>query len=70
MISLLTSSPEPEFVEDYAEDSVDETYDEVKGLPTGAEWVKKNCRPQRSRKGLRGQSLPATTRKTGSVTRW
>ncbi|KAH6627291.1 hypothetical protein B0J18DRAFT_465224 [Chaetomium sp. MPI-SDFR-AT-0129] len=31
VVSLLTSSPEPELEEDYAEDSIDETYNEPDG---------------------------------------
>lgn len=46
-MSLLTSSPEPELEEHYAEDSIDETYEEPH-LPTGSGWVKK----ARTRRGV------------------
>jgi hypothetical protein len=46
VVSLLTSSPEPELEEHYAEDSIDETYEEP-GLPTGSGWVRK----ERARRG-------------------
>lgn len=52
VVSLLTSSPEPEVEENYAEDSIDETYKEP-GEPEGHGWVKKS----RKRRGAR-----ATTR--------
>ncbi|KAG7289987.1 hypothetical protein NEMBOFW57_006366 [Staphylotrichum longicolle] len=47
VVSLLTSSPEPELEEHYAEDSIDETYNEP-NMPSGSGWVKK----QRTRRGL------------------
>jgi hypothetical protein len=53
VISLLTSSPEPELEEHYAEDSIDETYEEP-GLPSGSGWVRK----ERARRGV---SMPAPT---------
>jgi hypothetical protein len=53
VISLLTSSPEPELEEHYAEDSIDETYEEP-GLPSGSGWVRK----ERARRGV---SMPAST---------
>ena len=53
VVSLLTSSPEPEIEEDYAEDSIDETYKET-SMPTGSGWVKK----PRARRGV---SMPAAS---------
>ncbi|KAH6838383.1 hypothetical protein B0I37DRAFT_449784 [Chaetomium sp. MPI-CAGE-AT-0009] len=47
VVSLLTSSPEPEIEEHYAEDSIDETYKET-SMPTGSGWVKK----PRARRGV------------------
>jgi hypothetical protein len=52
VVSLLTSSPEPEAEEHYAEDSIDETYEEP-GMPSGSGWVRK------SRVRRRGSSVPA-----------
>ncbi|KAL2016069.1 hypothetical protein VTK56DRAFT_4307 [Thermocarpiscus australiensis] len=51
VVSLLSSSPEPELEEHYAEDSIDETYEEP-DMPTGSGWVKKS-------RGRRGVSMPA-----------
>ena len=49
VVSLLTSSPEPELEEHYAEDSIDETYNEPSmNMSTGSGWVKK----QRARRGV------------------
>jgi hypothetical protein len=45
VVSLLSSSPEPEVEEYYAEDSLDETYEDP-DLPSGPGWVKK-ARPRR-----------------------
>jgi hypothetical protein len=53
VVSFLTSSPEPEIEEDYAEDSIDETYKET-SMPTGSGWVKK----PRARRGV---SMPAAS---------
>jgi hypothetical protein len=52
VVSLLSSSPEPEMEENYAEDSMDETYQEPSSLPKGPGWAKKS----RSR---RDTSMPA-----------
>ncbi|KAK4237482.1 hypothetical protein C8A03DRAFT_15970 [Achaetomium macrosporum] len=42
VVSLLSSSPEPELEEHYAEDSIDETYAEPSSsLPDGSGWVQK-----------------------------
>ncbi|KAL2118735.1 hypothetical protein VTJ04DRAFT_8395 [Mycothermus thermophilus] len=46
VVSLISSSPEPELEEHYAEDSIDETYQEP-GMPTGSGWVPKKTRPRR-----------------------
>lgn len=46
VISLVSSSPEPEIVEDYAEDSIDETYKEP-DLPSGPGWVSKKWSARR-----------------------
>ncbi|KXX73960.1 hypothetical protein MMYC01_209691 [Madurella mycetomatis] len=51
VVSLLTSSPEPEVEENYAEDSIDETYKEP-DMPEGRGWVKKS----RERRGVRTTS--------------
>jgi len=54
VVSLVSSSPEPEVHEDYAEDSIDETYEEP-DMPKGPGWVSK-------RVGIRrGMSLPASS---------
>jgi hypothetical protein len=63
VISLLTSSPEPEIMEDYAEDSIDETYEEEIGLTSKFKRLKKN------RAGLRGTSVPATSRTKSKTVR-
>ncbi|KAK3326887.1 hypothetical protein B0H66DRAFT_171251 [Apodospora peruviana] len=55
VVSLLTSSPEPE--EDYAEDGADGTYEDPDSLPCGSGWVKKN-------RVRRGVSLPAAASTT------
>ena len=52
VVSLLSSSPEPEMEEHYAEDSMDETYQEPSSLPKGPGWAKKS----RSRRDI---SMPA-----------
>ncbi|KAK4151862.1 hypothetical protein C8A00DRAFT_16788 [Chaetomidium leptoderma] len=66
VVSLVSSSPEPELEEHYAEDSVDETYKEPTGsMPTGAGWVKKS----RARRGVSMPASPAArdaTPKSGS----
>jgi len=53
VISLLSSSPEPELEEHYADDSIDETYDEP-SMPAGSGWVQKS-------RALRGLSVPASS---------
>ncbi|KAK4104375.1 hypothetical protein N658DRAFT_521049 [Parathielavia hyrcaniae] len=53
VVSLVTSGPEPELEEHYAEDSVDGTYEDP-DLPTGSGWVKK----PRVRRGV---SMPASS---------
>ena len=53
VISLLSSSPEPELEEHYADDSIDETYNEP-SMPTGSGWVQKS-------RALRGLSVPAVS---------
>jgi hypothetical protein len=53
VVSLVSSSPEPELEEHYAEDSIDETYKEP-SVPADSGWVKKP-RP------LRGVSVPASS---------
>lgn len=40
-VAGLGSDGEPEFVEDYADDSIDETYQDSRGLPVDSDWVKK-----------------------------
>jgi len=45
VVSLLSSSPERELEEHYAEDSIDDTY-EGPSMPSGSGWVKKS-RPRR-----------------------
>ena len=47
VVSLLSSSPEPDVTEVYAEDDIDETYDDTP-LPDGSGWIKK------TRSGSRG----------------
>lgn len=72
VVSLLSSSPEPEAVENYAEDDIDETYkdsgadeeeeeeeEEESSLPRGSGWVKKNKKSKRV--GTRGMSVPASS---------
>jgi hypothetical protein len=53
VVNIVTSSPEPELVEHYAEDDIDGTYQEP-SLPAGAGWVKK----ERARWGV---SVPASS---------
>ncbi|KAK3904125.1 hypothetical protein C8A05DRAFT_32089 [Staphylotrichum tortipilum] len=65
--SLLSSSPERELEEHYAEDSIDDTYEEP-NMPSGSSWVKKS-RPRRgnpepvsvSGRSIVSSSMPATT---------
>lgn len=62
MVTLLTSSPEPELEEHYAEDSMDSTYEdqeEDEDLPDGSGWVKKALPPGKGKGGRarRGVSL-------------
>lgn len=64
MVTLLTSSPEPEVEEHYAEDSIDSTYqEEEEDLPGGSGWVKKALpgkgkAADRSRRGVSLSALP------------
>ncbi|KAK4247852.1 hypothetical protein C7999DRAFT_40842 [Corynascus novoguineensis] len=53
VVSLLSSSSEPELEERYAEDSIDETYEEP-SMPTGSGWVRKA-------RARRGMSVPASS---------
>ncbi len=50
VVSLLNSSPEPEYEENYADDSIDETYDEPSGVSQDSTWE------QRERGGSRHNS--------------
>ncbi|KAK1756688.1 hypothetical protein QBC47DRAFT_377443 [Echria macrotheca] len=63
VVSLLTSSPEPEVVEDYAEDSIDETYDPE--MPSGPGWVRKKW----GTGTRRGYSVPASSAPRSEVSR-
>ncbi|KAK5651707.1 hypothetical protein OQA88_11773 [Cercophora sp. LCS_1] len=53
LVSLLSSSPEPEVTEDYAEDSIDETYMGDSPVSQETSWTSKKTR--------RGVSLPASS---------
>jgi hypothetical protein len=53
VVSLVSSSPEPELEEHYAEDSIDETYKEPSVLASSG-WIKKP-------RALRGVSVPASS---------
>jgi len=69
VVTLLTSSPEPEVEEHYAEDSIDSTYEdksEEEGegegddvMPGGSGWVKKALTAGGKGRGKRGVSLGA-----------
>lgn len=62
VVSFLTSSPEPEVEEHYAEDSVDSTYEDPEpDPPGGAGWVKRALpgRADRARRGVSLSALPA-----------
>jgi hypothetical protein len=71
VVSLLSSSPEPELEEHYAEDSVDETYTEPSSsLPDGSGWVQKNKKKEkRPGRGLGGKSLPPPSSAPAVVSR-
>ncbi|KAK3935584.1 hypothetical protein QBC46DRAFT_397159 [Diplogelasinospora grovesii] len=62
VVSLLTSSPEPVFEENYAEDSIDGTYEDSTSLPSGSGWVKKARNP-------RAGSMPAAAARQDKVPR-
>lgn len=62
VISLVTSSPSPEVVEDYADDSIDETYQDP-GLPSGPGWANKKWQSRR------GASMPTAAAAFDSVPR-
>lgn len=62
VVSFLTSSPEPEVEEHYAEDSVDSTYEDPDpDPPGGCGWVKRALpgRADRTRRGVSLSALPA-----------
>ncbi len=44
VIVLVSSSPEPEFAESHAEDSIDESYDEAKGRHSSRGWKRRDRR--------------------------
>jgi len=64
VMSLMTSSPESAVIEHYAEDHIDETYEDPSPLPDGSGWVKKAAhgsmkgRVRGGGGGGRGASLP------------
>ena len=60
---VLSSSPiSVQYVEDYAEDSIDETYEDPGPLPKGSGWVEKKttAKKTRVRNRVRGASVPST----------
>ncbi|KAK0721089.1 hypothetical protein B0H67DRAFT_553131 [Lasiosphaeris hirsuta] len=63
VISLVSSSPSPEVVEDYAEDSIDDTYQDP-DLPSGPGWAKKKWQRHRG-----GASMPTAASAFDSVPR-
>lgn len=75
VLSLLTSSPEAEIQENYADDSVDSTYEdqdqEGSDLPSGSGWAKKKLPPRkdRARRGVSVSVLPSDKRQTAPVNR-
>jgi hypothetical protein len=74
-ISLLTSSPEAELQENYAEDSIDSTYEdqdqEDSDLPSGSGWAKKKLPPKkdRTRRGVSVSVLPSEKRQTATASK-
>ena len=69
VVSLLTSSSEPDVEEDYAEDDVDETYhdDGSQDLPSGAGWVTK--KRNTTRNASRGFSMPPASAAAAAMPR-
>ncbi|RKU49504.1 hypothetical protein DL546_008545 [Coniochaeta pulveracea] len=68
VVSLVTSSPEPELQENYAEDSIDSTYEDHEQdarLFTGSGWVKKINPPRKygTRRGASVSVLPSDNRR-------
>lgn len=75
VVSLVSSSPEPEVTENYAEDHIDETYEEPSPLPDGSGWIKKplgHGKRVRIRRGggggRRGASIPPATAPSAAAT--
>ncbi|KAK3307821.1 uncharacterized protein B0T15DRAFT_490434 [Chaetomium strumarium] len=77
VVSLLSSSPEPELEEHYAEDSIDETCAEPSSsLPDGSGWVQKNKKKEKMKKEARpgrglggGRRVPPPSSAPAAVSR-